>query len=373
MIYLDNAATTPIHPEVIETMTAAMKDFYGNPSSIHQLGRSTKVKIVEARNKIAQLLNCSPSEIYFTSGGTEADNTALCCCIRDLGIKHAITSPLEHKAVLNTLKEEENAGKIKLSLVQVDEKGRIDLDNLEKLLQENERTLVSLMHSNNEIGTMIDLNQIGGICKKYNAVFHSDTVQTMGYFKHDLAKTPVDFVVGAAHKFNGPKGVGFLYKSNKIKMGAFIHGGGQENSMRAGTENIYGIVGMAKALEIACGKLEKKQSYIGSLKNYMAQKLKENFNDIRFNGDFNGRSHYTVLSVSFPNHNSGAMTLLSLDLHKICVSGGSACSSGAAKPSHVLEGIGADINRIPIRFSFGMQNTKTEIDYTIDKLKLVFS
>lgn len=369
-VYFDNAATTAIDPQVIQAMVETMENHYGNPSSIHAQGRQVKTIVEKARKTVANLLGASPSEIFFTSGGTEADNMAIVRSIEDHGIQHAITSPLEHHAVLHTLEELEKQGKIRLSLLHVDELGHPDLDQLTQLLQENPRSFVSLMHANNEIGTMIDIAQIGELCKQYNAVFHSDTVQTMGHFRHQLNQLPVDFVTGAAHKFHGPKGVGFLYINHETKIRPLIFGGAQERNMRGGTENVYGIVGLAKALELAYQDMDAHQQYIQGLKSYMMQSLKTAIPEIYFNGDTReDHSLYTVLNVSFPCIDLSDMMLFNLDISGVCASGGSACSSGSELGSHVLRGIKADTSRPCVRFSFSKYNTKEEIDYVVNVVK----
>jgi len=371
-VYLDNAATTAIHPDVVETMIPVLRNQFGNPSSIHAFGREVRSAVEGARKKVATLLKASPSEIFFTSGGTEADNMAIRCGIHDLGLKHAITSALEHHAVLHTLEELAHKGEVKLSIVNVDEQGHIDLAHLEELLKNNDRSFVSLMHANNEIGTLIPLQQVGEICRKYDAVFHSDTVQTMGHFAHDLSSLPVDFITCAAHKFHGPKGVGFLYINKRVKIKPFITGGAQERNMRGGTENVYGIIGLAKALEIAYNDMEEDIAHIKGLKNYMAEQLVNDIPGVRFNGDITDNSLYTVLNVSFPPTENAEMLLFNLDIAGIACSAGSACSSGSDIGSHVLRGINADMTRPSIRFSFCRFNTKEEIDYTLEKLKELF-
>ena len=371
--YLDNAATTPLDPEVVKAMLPVMQNNFGNPSSIHSWGRETKTAIENARKTVARLLNAAPSEIFFTSGGTEANNTAIFCTIRDLGVKHAITSRIEHHAVLHTLEELAKAGKIKLSFVDLDEKGHVKLSHLEELLKSNERSLVSLMHGNNEVGNLLPLIEVGEICGKYDAIFHSDTVQTLAHFLFDLKKTNVHFINCAAHKFHGPKGAGFLYINHKIKINPFIFGGSQERNMRGGTENVYGIVGLAKAMEIAYNKLDEHKEYILELKNYMAKKLMTSIPDIKFNGDTMGKSLYTVLNVSFPPSENSEMLLFNLDIAGIACSGGSACSSGTDTGSHVLKALYGNSDRPSVRFSFSKYNTKQEVDFAVEKLKELFA
>jgi cysteine desulfurase len=374
-IYLDNAATTPMEPEVLEAMIPMMREHYGNPSSIHALGRKTRTAIENARKTIAKLINASPGEIFFTSGGTEADNMAIVKTIEEFDIKHAITSKIEHHAVLHTLEELEKSGAIKLSYVELDKDGMVDLNQLEQLLSSNDRTLVSLMHANNEIGNLLPLAQVGELCEKYNAILHSDTVQTMGHYVHDVKALKVHFLVGAGHKFHGPKGVGFIYISSDIKIHPLIHGGSQERNMRGGTENVYGIIGLVKALEIAYKDMHEHQHHVQSLKTYMIEELKKNIAGTEFNGtaEMPEKSLYTVLNVRFPQTPNAEMLLFNLDIAGICVSAGSACTSGSNQGSHVLRGIGSDMNRPSLRFSFSKYNTKEEIDIVIEKLKELFS
>ena len=369
-IYLDNAATTALDKEVLEAMLPYMTTFFGNPSSIYSYGRESRLAIENARKTVAKILNANPGEIFFTSGGTESDNMAISTSIRDLGCKHIITSPIEHHAVLHKVEHLGHEGTISTSFVKILADGHVDLKDLEKqLASHKERCLVSLMHANNEIGNMLDIYTAGEICKKYNAIFHSDTVQTVGHYKIDLRSKPVHFATGAGHKFHGPKGVGILYVNDNIKVKPMIYGGGQERNMRAGTENLYGIVGFAKALELAETNMEKDSQYIQSLKTYMIDKLQKEIPGVRFNGDYNGKSLYTVLNVSFPKTERSEMILFNLDINNICASGGSACSSGADVGSHVIRAINNDPNRVPVRFSFSKHNTTAEIDTVVEKLK----
>lgn len=374
-IYLDNAATTRLDDEVLQTMLPLMTENFGNPSSIHAHGRQVRSAIEKARKNIASLLNASPSEIFFTSGGTEADNTAITSSIDTYHLKHAITSPVEHHAVLHTLEHLAKQEVIELSFVKLNKSGNVDLTHLEELLSIKPRSLVSLMHGNNEIGNLLNLKRVGEICKQYKAVFHSDTVQTMGHYKHDLQELPVDFIVGAAHKFHGPKGVGFLYINANNKIHPFIHGGSQERNMRGGTENVYGIVGMAKALEIAYRDMESHVSYIRGLKTRMIEKLKAKIPDVAFNGDSADvdNSLYTVLSVSFPPGEDNDMLLFNLDIAQISCSGGSACSSGSDVGSHVLGALNVQPDRGNVRFSFGKYNTPEEIDKVVEVLTDIYA
>jgi len=370
-IYLDNAATSPLHPEVIEAMVASMKSVYGNPSSTHALGRIARTEIEKARKTVASLLGCSPSEVFFTSGGTEADNMALRCGVRDLGVKHLISSKIEHHAITHTIDELEKEGAVTVSYVGVSPKGILQLEELEELLKMHPNSMVSLMHANNEIGNLIDLQEIGGMCKKYGAYFHSDTVQTIGQYAFQLNEIPVDIINGAAHKFNGPKGVGFIYIRSGLAMKPILHGGAQERNMRGGTENVYGIIGLAKALELAYRDLDEKQQHLRRLKNHMINSLLESIPGVSFNGDYDGSSLNSVLNVSLPPSPNSEMILFNLDIAGICASGGSACSSGSAIGSHVLAELGVPSERAAVRFSFGKQTTIEEVDFAVKILRKI--
>jgi cysteine desulfurase len=372
-VYLDNAATTPIAPEVLEVMIPILSNEFGNPSSTHFYGRQAKASIETSRRKIAKLLNCQPSEIIFTSGGTEADNMALYSSVHQMGVKHIITSAIEHHAVGHTAEAIEKEGLARISYVKLDAKGNVDLADLEQLLKTEDKTLVSLMHANNEISTLLPLQKVSQLCRKYNALFHSDTVQTMGHYSFDLQELDIDFITGAGHKFHGPKGIGFLYINKKAKAEALIQGGAQERGLRGGTENIYGIVGIAKALELAYEDVTGHQNHVQGLKSYMIDQLNSIFDDVYIHGESNPeKSLYTVLNVCFPKTDKTGMLLFTLDLKGVACSGGSACSSGAAKGSHVLEGINADPNRPNVRFSFSRYTTKEEIDFALKMIKEAF-
>lgn len=372
-VYLDNAATTKLDENVLKAMMPLMLEDFGNPSSIHAFGRKTRAAIETARKTVARLLNVTPAEIFFTSGGTEADNMAINQSIVTYDIKHVISSVIEHHAVEHTLKTLEKAGKVKVSWVKLDTKGNVDLADLEELLKNNSRSLVSLMHANNELGTLLPLKEVGELCEKYDAIFHSDTVQTMGHYKMDLRELKVHFVTCAAHKFHGPKGVGFLYINHERKITPFIHGGAQERNMRGGTENVYGIVGLAKALEICFDEMEEHQKHIRGLKNYMREQLTALIPGMAFNGETSDeKSLYTVLNCCFPKHPDAEMLLFNLDIAGIAASGGSACSSGSNQGSHVLRGIGSDMERPSVRFSFSKYTTKEEIDFVIKNLVELF-
>lgn len=371
-IYFDNAATTALDNEVLDSMMPYLTEKYGNPSSIYSYGRESKMAIENARKSVAKILGCTPGEIFFTSGGTESSNTAINAGIRDLGCKRIITSPIEHHATLHTVEFIEKCGGAKLSIVKLDEKGHVDLKHLEELLAgSEEKTLITLMHANNEVGNLLKIKAVGELAQKYNAIFHSDMVQTIGHYPVNLHHLNVHFVSSAGHKFHGPKGVGILYINQDVKINPLLCGGAQERNMRAGTENLYGIVGYAKALELATQRYEQDSTYIQDLKNYMAERLQEIFPGVKFNGDYNGSSLYTVLNVGFPRTDKSDMLLFNLDMAGICVSGGSACSSGANSVSHVIKALynGQSENMVPIRFSFSRHNTKEEVDLVIEKLK----
>jgi len=373
-VFLDNAATTPMAPEIIDMMSDMMKSHFANPSSVHSFGRESKIIVENARKSIARLLNSAPGTIFFTSGGTEADNMAIKCGIHDHRITHAITSKISHHAVLYPLQDLEKEGVIKLSYVDIDNNGEISLSHLQEILESNDRTFVSIMHANNEIGTIQDINSIGDICKQHNAIFHSDTVQTIAHFPFDMQELNVDFMAASAHKFHGPKGVGFIYISEDIQINPLFRGGGQERNMRAGTENIYGIAALAKAMEMAYENLEEETNYIKGLKKYMIDKLKTEMDDVQFYGkcaDLDN-SLYTVLSCHFPETDIAEMLLFNLDILGVACSGGSACSSGSSKGSHVLTEIVSDSKRPGMRFSFSKYNSKEDIDFAVAKLKELF-
>jgi cysteine desulfurase len=372
-IYFDNAATTRLDPEVLDAMMPFLKEDFGNPSSIHGYGRRTRAAIETARKTVARLLDVAPAEIFFTSGGTEADNTAICQCIDSMDLRQVVSSPIEHHAVEHTLRELEKAGRTKVAWVKVDKKGNVDLAHLEQLLKDGPRSLVSLMHANNEIGTLLPLKETGEICSRYNAVFHSDTVQTMGHYPLRLRDYNLHFATCAAHKFHGPKGVGFLYIRQDVRIKPFIHGGAQERNMRGGTENVAGIVGLAKALEIAYRDMQTHQEHVIALKDHMRDSLQKRIPGIHFNGETShDRALYTVLNCCFPRHKDGEMLLFNLDIAGIAASGGSACSSGSDQGSHVLRHIGSDMERPSVRFSFSKYNTREEINQVVEKLCELF-
>ncbi|MCX8079983.1 MAG: cysteine desulfurase [Bacteroidia bacterium] len=369
-VYFDNAATTPMAPEVITFMAEHMNNLFGNPSSVHGFGRPVRSAIEKARKKIASYVNAQPGEIFFMSGGTEADNFVLIQSVLSLGIKRIITSPIEHHAVEHTVRYIERMGWAKAEWLSVDEKGNISLAELEEKLKSGPLALVSLMHANNEIATMLPLEEAALLCKKYQALFHSDTVQTMGHYTFDLQKIPVDFITASAHKFHGPKGVGFLFVRKGIGLQPFIHGGSQERNMRGGTENVLGILGMEKAMDLAYENLTQHREHILSLKHGMMKGLLEKIPQVRFNGETDpGRSLYTVLNVSLPTEKlDQEMFLFNLDIAGIAASAGSACSSGSQTGSHVLSAIGIPQGYVPVRFSFSRYNNAEEVEYVINKI-----
>jgi cysteine desulfurase len=373
-VYLDNAATTPVAPEVVDVITNFLRTEFGNPSSTHSFGRKVKTQIETARRSIAKHLNCEPGEIYFTSGGTEADNLAMNIAVRDMRCKRIITSKIEHSAIVKTAEKLQDEGKVSVHWVALTADGSIDLNDIKNTLSDGVKTYVTLMHGNNEIANLLPLQEVAEICIENNAVFHSDTVQTMGHYRFNLKETPIHFLNAAAHKYHGPKGVGFIFIRKNIPGFADITGGGQERGMRGGTENTASIMGMAKAMDIAFADVEEHRSHVSELKQYMIAELKKRIPDIVFNGlSESVDSLYTVLSTTFPPTKNNDMFLFLLDLEGIAASGGSACSSGATKGSHVLDGIDALREGQPaVRFSFSRYTTKEEIDYAVEKATEIF-
>lgn len=369
-VYLDNAASTPLDQEVLSVMMPYLTEIQGNPSSVHYHGRQLRNAIETARKQVAEMLHCSPAEIIFTSGGTEADNLAIRSAVQCMGIKHAVSTRIEHHAVEHTLAALEKEGLITIHWLDTDAKGNISTEQLETILASNGPALVSLMHGNNEIGTLLPIEKVAEICARYNTLFHSDTVQTMGHVAYDLSKLPVHFITAAAHKFNGPKGVGFLYVRQGTQIPPQILGGGQERNMRAGTENVAGIVGLAAALKKCYGKMDEKNAHLLDLKHYFRDQLVQKFPGLTFNGETEDeKSLPTVLNVCFPG-SEDLMLLFNLDISNISASGGSACTSGSVHTSHVLKHIGLPESKAvnSVRFSFGPQNTREELDYVLEKL-----
>ena len=374
-VYLDNAATTPIASEVIEEIQPYLNNYFGNPSSTHAFGRKTKNAIEINRKKIADLIQAKNNEIIFTSGGTEADNMALRCAVFDLNVKRIITTKIEHHAVLHTaecLRDQEN---VEIIFLATDHNGNPDLVQLESIVNDKVNTLVTLMHANNEIGTLLPIKKVASICAKHKHVyFHSDTVQTMGHYSFNLSETPIDFLTCSAHKLHGPKGVGFLYVNQKISLNPLITGGSQERKNRGGTENLYGIVGLGKAMEMAYENLASHQKHIQDLKSFMKKELEKIDQRISFNGETSPeKSLYTVLNVCFPADVCNSMLLFSLDIHGIAASGGSACSSGSNQGSHVLAELPHQENCQSVRFSFSRFNTQEDVEFTIEKIRSIIN
>jgi len=369
-VYFDNAATTPISKKVLDKMIPYMEDGFGNPSSIHKRGREIKSVIEKSRSKVADILSCEPGEIFFTSGGTEADNMFIINTVLEKKIDTIITSKVEHHAVLHCCDYLNKTQNINIKYVSITDNGEVDLDDLEKITSNNKNSLVSLMHGNNEIGNINDLKAISKICEKNNVVFHSDTVQTVGHYAIDLNKINIQGIVGSAHKFHGPKGIGFLYLNNKHKISPFIHGGAQERNMRGGTENVYGIVGLSEALTLAYENMATHKEKIIALKSHMIESLKQKVKGVKFNGlssDLDN-SLYTVLNASIPNVDDQQMFLFNLDINNIAASAGSACSSGSDSGSHVLKEIKTEEGFVNVRFSFSKYNSIEEVDYVINKI-----
>ncbi len=376
-VYFDNAATTPIREEVIEVVYEIMKSNFGNPSSSHSFGRSSKAIVEKSRKMIASSLNVSAGEIIFTSGGTEADNLVLNSAVKDLGVTHIVTSKIEHHAVLHTVEKLQSDFKIKVSYVNINQYGDIDFKHLESLLHTEAKTLISLMHVNNEIGNILDIKRVADLCKLNNALFHSDAVQSIGHYKMDLQDISVDFLAASAHKFHGPKGVGFAFIRKNSGLKPLIIGGEQERGLRAGTESIHNIVGIEKALNSAYDYLDKEMLYIKELKQYFIDEIKKAIPEVKFNGHSDNleKSTYTLVNVCLPiSPKKAAMFLFQLDLKGIACSKGSACQSGSSQNSHVLSEIlsDEDLQKPSIRFSFSIYNTKDEVDYAVNVLKEYF-
>jgi cysteine desulfurase len=374
-IYLDNAATTQLAPEVAEAMIPVLKDVFGNPSSTHAIGRKAKALIEISRRDIAHLLGCAPRSVTFTSGGTEADNLALRAAVKDLGCKRIVTSEAEHIAVIASSEKMSQLFNIELVYVKHHSDGTVDIDDLRNILASGPKTIVSLMHANNEVGVIQPLDEIAKVCKETNAYFHSDTVQTMAHYPFQLDALEIDFLTCSAHKFHGPKGTGFLYTHPRNKIKSQIVGGGQERGLRSGTENLHGIVGLAKALQLAYAELDDHSIHVRSIKKYMVEGLKSRISGVSFNADSDKEDRlYTVLSVKFPPHPNSGMALFLLDLEGISCSGGSACSSGATSGSHVLKALGYhDPTKASLRFSFSRYTTFEDIDMALEAISRVFA
>ncbi|KZS41151.1 cysteine desulfurase [Aquimarina aggregata] len=374
-VYFDSAATTKVRPEVITKMVSVLEEDFGNPSSTHGFGRSAKNHIEQARKNIANYLGVKASEIIFTSGGTEADNLVLHSAVRDLGVKHIITSKIEHHAVLHTVQEIESFTGVEVSYVNITEKGAIDYTHLETLLNSSqEKALVSLMHVNNEVGTLLDIDRVGDLCKTHDALFHSDMVQSIGHLEVKLNELNVDFTAVSAHKFHGPKGVGFAYIRKNSGLKPLIFGGEQERGYRAGTESVHNIAGMDEALRLAYENLDEEKAYVLDLKKYFIDVLKKDIPGVKFNASCcdHDYSTYTLINVCLPvSQEKAGILLFHLDINGIACSKGSACQSGSSKGSHVLTEILSpeDLEKPSVRFSFSKYNTKDEIDYVVDVLK----
>lgn len=364
-IYFDNAATTPLIPEVVEVMTQTLSENFGNPSSIHFYGRNAKAAVEEARRNIAKMFNCSIGDIFFTSSATESNNLIIHGAIKDLGVKRIITSPTEHPCVLKAI--EQCDAEVEVVFLKVDQQGKIKLEELAAQLESETKTLVSLMYVNNELGTTIPISEISNLCQEKGALFHSDTVQAIGKLPLDLDALPINFISASAHKFHGPKGIGFVFINGNNQITPAMLGGAQERNMRAGTENIAGIVGMAKALELAFAELETRKKYILEIREHFLKEIKKLIPDLRVNGDLETGIHH-ILNLSFPESNFSDLMMFNLDINGVCASAGSACSSGISKDSSVLEAIGHDPKRKAIRFSFSHLNTKQEVDLAIERI-----
>ena len=372
-VYFDNAATTKVRDEVIDEISSVLKNCFGNPSSAHSFGRSAKTYIETSRKSVAKILNCEPGEIIFNSGGTESDNSILKCAVKDLGVKHIISSKIEHHAVTHTLDELEEQG-VTIHYVKLNKNGQVDIENLEELLEMiTEPKLVTLMYINNEIGNILDVYSVSNLCQKHNSFFHSDAVQAVGHYHIDLKSLKIDFLSSAGHKFHGPKGVGFAYINKSSSLRPLIFGGTQERGYRAGTESVHNIVGMSEALNISIAKLDEEKTHIYNLKQYFIDKLKSSIKGVKFNGCSGDmkKSTYTLLNIQFPIEQSKAeMFLFKLDLKGIACSKGSACQSGSDAGSHVLNEVlsGDELNKVSIRFSLSVYNKKEEIDLAVNEI-----
>ncbi len=370
-VYLDNAATTPLDPEVLEAMLPYLNKHFGNPSAVYSYGREARAAIEQARKTVAEYLHCAPSEIFFTSGGTEANNMVLRGAVEAQNIRHIVTTPLEHHCVTHTLDHLQKCQAVEVHYLEVDGQGLFSLDQLKSLLERLPApVLVCLMHANNELGTLINLEEVGDVVRHYGGILHSDTVQTVAHLPLALRTMAVHFITGSAHKFHGPKGVGFVYVRHGTPVRPLLLGGSQERNMRAGTENVSGIVGMVRALQLAYDHLDEVRTHIDSLRRYMWQQLQQEGLELVLNTPLE-QSLYTILNIAFPRTDQTSLLLLHLDLAGICASSGSACSSGSEQHSHVMQAIGLDSRWVPLRFSFSKYNTQGEVDYTVETLKKI--
>lgn len=372
-VYLDYASTTPLIPEVRDAMIEVMNEVHGNPSSIHSFGRKAKTLVEEARKQIAESLNCSLSELFFTAGATESNNMILRSAVTDLNVTRIISSKIEHHCILHTLEDIQKSNpQLEIIYLKVNQAGQISAEALKELLSTSDKkTLVSIMHANNEIGTMIDMDAIAELCSLHGALFHSDIAQSFGKYHFDVQKTAVHFLSASAHKLYGPKGTGFVYIQSDNQITPLLFGGSQERNMRAGTENVAGICGFAKATTVAYNQLEERHNKTESLRNYFESEVLKRIPGAVINGTRTEGYLYNVASISFPQHEHGELMVFNLDISGIAISSGSACSSGVEKDSHVLQAIGHDPKRKTIRFSFSHLNTKEEIDYTLEKLESI--
>ena len=373
-IYFDNAATTEMSDKVISVIMDTMKNNYGNPSSTHSFGRNSKSILELSRKFIAEKLNAKTSEIIFTSGGTESNNMIIKSVVEAKNIERIITTKIEHKAVLNSIESISKTKKISVEYLEVDNCGNPNIEQLKNSLEKSDQmTLVSLMHINNEIGTIINLNEYGEICRSNNALFHSDTVQTIGHYDLDLSATTIDFITCSAHKFHGPKGVGFAYINNETIINPFIEGGSQERGYRGGTESIHNILGLKTAFEISYESLEKDSKKVSKIKEYFIHSILKNIPGTKINGNSDTHnSSYTILNLCLPIPKEKKTVLdFKLDLAGIACSSGSACQSGSSKPSHVLSEIlsNSEMEKISLRFSFSKFNSLEEVDYVVTFLK----
>ena len=368
-VYLDNAASTPLIPCVVDAMVDSLTTCYGNPSSIHRQGRSARTCLEDARKRIAQHLDASIGEIFFTSGGTESNNTAIKCAVNDLGVTRIISSRIEHKCVLNAVKRMDSLSQVVVQYVKTDRHGEVDYEHLENLLEDDRSvTLVTLIHAHNELGTINDLNRISELCTKHRAYLHSDTVQTICHLPINVNDTRIDFLSASAHKFHGPKGVGFLYINGDTTIQPLLDGGGQERNMRAGTENVAGISGMATAMDYCMEHMEEQKNHILSVRQHMKRRLIDSIPGIGFNGPQEGEFLYTLLNVAFPPGPKTELLSFSMDIAGISASGGSACTSGTEQGSYVLADLGLHPGYKSIRFSFSHLTTIADVDYAVDEL-----
>lgn len=371
LIYLDNAATTQVYPEVFEEMKPYFTEYYGNPSSVYQFAQESKNKVERAREEIAEMLNAKPEEIYFTGGGSESDNWALVATAETYAKKgkHIITSKIEHHAILHTCEYLESRG-YEVTYLDVDENGLIDLEQLKKSIRED-TILISIMSANNEIGTVQPIAEIGKIAKEHEIFFHTDAVQAFGHIPIDVEEMQIDMLSASGHKIHGPKGIGFLYIRKNVRIGAFIHGGSQERGKRAGTHNVPGIVGMGAATALAVQNMEENAKKQIEVRDYLISRIEKEIPYVKVNGHREKRLPNNV-NVCF-RFIEGESLLIMLDQKGICASSGSACTSGSLDPSHVLLAIGLphEIAHGSLRLTLSEETTKEDADYVVDNLKMI--